>query len=126
MDNSESYLKERANLSYSEIKLILNELYYKFSSMPVSKNNPYVFPFEIKNNMIYDDDNLVYKLQRISEHMCYYLGLFTIPRLAYIDEGYNKQNKIFTCDQNGTIHSYDKESDFWWTVWKKLSDNSCK
>ena len=114
MIEKEPSIKERASLSYSEVHEILNGLHSNFSSSSISKKNYYIYPFEIRNNMIYDS-NIVSTLQKVAENMCYFLGLFTIPRVIFIEEGldrYNKLNKVFCCESDGTIRSYERERDY--------------
>ncbi|NWG28399.1 MAG: hypothetical protein HXY48_07670 [Ignavibacteriaceae bacterium] len=114
MIEKEPSIKERANLSYSEVQKIINELHSKFSSSPISKQNYYIYPFEIKNSMIYDY-NIVSTLQKVAENMCYFLGLFIIPRVIFIEEGldrYNNLNRVFSCESNGTIRSFERERDY--------------
>ena len=114
MIEKEPSIKERANLNYSEVQKILNELHSKFSSSSISKQNYYIYPFEIRNSMIYDS-NIVSTLQKVAENMCYFLGLFMIPRVIFIEEGldrYNNLNRVFSCESDGTIRSFERERDY--------------
>lgn len=102
------------SLDFSKIEKIIDELHKNFSNQHTAKNKPYIFPFELKESMIYDE-NIVSVLSKISENMSYYLGLFKIPTIVYIDEGldlYHNQNNVFSCSPNGAITTHQGLRDF--------------
>ncbi len=114
MLDKEPPVQKRANLSDSEILKIFNELDDFFSSKLITHNNFYILPFEIRESMIYDS-SIVRILQQIADNMCLFLGLFNNTRVIYIEEGldkYNNLNRVFSCEANGTIRTFERERDF--------------
>lgn len=105
---------KRDSLSKEEIKNYLAFLHSKLPKNPTAKNLPYILPFKISDNQIYQDD-LVVNLQRIADHMGYYLLVLKKVKVFYKVLYYDAQvfgnEKIFTCDSNGSIFVHDNYTD---------------
>ena len=105
---------KRTNLSREEIINFLAFLRSKLPINPTATNVPYILPFKITDNQIYQDD-LVVNLQRIADHMGYYLLVLkkvkVFYKLLYYDAQIYGKEKIFTCDSNGSIFVHDNYSD---------------
>ncbi len=97
---------KRVSLSREEIRNILVFLHSKLPKIPTVTNLPYILPFEISDNLIYKDD-LVVNLQRIAEHIGYYLLVLKKVIVFYYDIQIDGKEKVFTCDTNGSIFIHE-------------------
>jgi hypothetical protein len=92
----------RTSLSREEIRNYLDFLQSKLPIQPTATNIPYILPFEISNNLIYQDD-FVINLQRIADHIGYYLLVLKKVMVLYYDVQIDGNEKIYTCTSNGSI-----------------------
>jgi len=98
------------NLKKEEVNNYLIFLRSKLPINPTVTNVPYILPFKITDNQIYQDD-LVVNLQRIADHIGYYLLVLKKVKVIYYDVQIDGKEKIFTCDSNGSIFIHDNYSD---------------